>query len=290
MAGEMASLAAALAWGFATVWFTLALKKGGKAAEAVFFKNFFGALFLGIVAFFLGSTQGGGAVGSGNLSWLLASGFIGLALGDLFYFTALAHIGVGRTLILTQVTPVATAILAWMFLDETLTTQQWLGAFLVVFGGILSESRQPSRTAGDKLGFLAAIGCIVVFSIGNVLTHHGMTDTGMVTAAAWRLGAGAAGVLLLASLRKKGWEMLKSSIQPHTRKFFLLPSALGTWLGLTLLMGGFKYAKQGVAASLVATTPLVSIPLAVIFLKEKPGWRGWVGAFFVLLGVIVMTQ
>ena len=290
MAGEIASLAASLAWGFATVWFTLALKKGGKASDAVFFKNFFGALLLGFVAFFLGSTHGGGSLGSGNLPWLLASGFIGLALGDLFYFTALAHIGVGRTLILTQVTPVATAILAWIFLNQTLTAQQWIGAFLVVFGGILSESRRPSRTAGDKLGFIAAIGCIVVFSVGNVLTHHGMTDTGMVTAAAWRLGSGAVGVLLIAFLRKNGWKMLKSSVQPHTRRLFLLPSAFGTWLGLTLLMGGFKYAKQGVAASLVATTPLISIPLAVIFLKEKPGWRGWVGALFVLLGAIVMTQ
>lgn len=285
----MAAFASALVWGAATVLFTLAIRRGGKIENAVFLKNLIGAVLLGALAWFGGESWGGGEAGPGDLSWLVLSGFLGLALGDFFYFLALTRIGVARTLILLQLVPVVTAVLAWIFLSETLTTGQCMGAFLVVGGGILARSPKSKRKRTDGLGYAAAFLCVVLFAVANLLTHYGMTDTGVLTAASWRLAAGALGAVGIGFARRQGLQILASAFQPKTWRFFFLPSLFGTCLGMALFTAGLKFAKQGVAASLAAATPLVSIPLAFWILGEKPDKRSWVGAILVLIGVSVMA-
>jgi drug/metabolite transporter (DMT)-like permease len=285
----MAALASALVWGVATVLFTLAIRKGGKIEHAVLLKNLLGATLLGGLAWFGGESWGGGEAGLGNLSWLLLSGFLGLALGDFLYFYALARIGVARTLILLQLVPVVTAALAWVFLSETLNRSQCLGALLVVAGGILARSPKSQRNRADALGYAAAFICVLLFAVANLLTHYGMTETGVLTAASWRLAAGALGAVGIGFARHKGLILLKSTIQATTWRSFFWPSIFGTCLGMGLFTAGLKFAKQGVAASMAAATPLISIPLAYWILGEKPNQRSWLGAILVLIGVAVMA-
>jgi drug/metabolite transporter (DMT)-like permease len=286
-AGELSAFASALVWGVATVLFTLAFKKGN-ARDAVLFKNFGGAVLLGLVAWMLGPQAGGGAADPGNLKWLLFSGFIGLGIGDWLYFVALLHIGVGRTLILTQSLPLATALAAWWTHGETLSSAQWFGAILIVSGGLLAESRRQMRGRADTIGILAALGAVFVFTIGNVTMREGVTDTNIITGAAWRLAGGALGILFVSLLHRDLRRTLRSTASAQTVKLFILPSAIGTWLGMSLLAGGFKWAKQGVASALSSAVPIISIPLAVVLLHEKPGWRGWSGAVLVVAGAATL--
>lgn len=281
-----------MAWGIATVLFTKAFQRG-RPQDAVLFKNAFGAIVLGVLAFTLGSGRGGGGVGEGNMSWLLVSGALGLAGGDLLYFVALAHIGASRTVILTMITPVLTALMAWVAFGEQLSGQQWTGALLVIGGGVVAESRNlrtNSRNPADVIGVLAALGCAVVFSLGNVLTRWGVSDTEMVTSASVRLAGGAVGLLIIAVFRGNTRTTLVAPFRASTWRAFLLPSAIGTWCGMSLLMGGLTWAKQGVAAAMAAATPLFSLPLAVLILHERPGRRGWMGAILVIAGVVVMAR
>ena len=285
----MAAFASALVWGVATVLFTLAIRRGGKIENAVLLKNLIGAVLLGGLAWFGGAAWGGGEAGPGNLSWLVLSGFLGLALGDFLYFLALSRIGVARTLILLQLVPVVTAALAWIFLNETLTQIQCMGALLVVGGGVLARSPKSQRNQADGLGYAAAFLCVVFFAVANLLTHYGMTETGVLTAASWRLAAGALGAVGIGFARRQGLQILSSTFQPKTWRFFFWPSLFGTCLGMGLLTAGLKFAKQGVAASMAAATPLISIPLAYWILGEKPNKRSWLGAILVLIGVSAMA-
>jgi drug/metabolite transporter (DMT)-like permease len=214
-----------------------------------------------------------------------------MACGDLLYFVALSHIGSGRTVILTMITPVLTACFAWLSFGEQLSSNQWLGALLVVAGGVLAESRRlgsSQRTQADTIGVLAALGCATTFAISNVMTRGGVTHTGMVTSSAWRLAGGAVGLVLISFFRGEGFGVLKTPFQGATWKTFLIPSALGTWCGMAFLMGGLTWAKQGVAAAMAAATALFSLPLARVWLGEKAGLRGWLGAALVMTGVAVL--
>ena len=67
------------------------------ARDAVWFKNTISALSLGLLALLLGPSLGGGAVAPAEAGWLALSGLSAVCVGDLLYFVAIAHIGVGRT-------------------------------------------------------------------------------------------------------------------------------------------------------------------------------------------------
>ena len=272
----------------ATVWFTFAFRKG-KASDAVLVKNLGGAIVLGLLAFVLGPERGGGSADPGSIGWLILSGMIGLGLGDWLYFVALGHIGVGRTLILGQTLPVLTAFLTWFTHGEWLNGMEWLGVAGIVAGGWIAESRRERRGHADGIGVAAALGAVLAFAVGNTMMAEGVRNTEPIPGASWRLVGGTLGILLVRTFAGELRPALRSVSSAPTWKLFLLPSALGTWLGMALLTGGFKWAKQGVAAALAATTPLISIPLAVLILKERPGWRGWLGAVLVVVGAAVLA-
>lgn len=287
-AGEAAAFSAAMVWGVATVLFTMAFRKG-KASDAVLIKNFGGAIVLALLALALGPGGGGGPADLSSIAWLILSGMIGLGLGDWLYFVALGHIGVGRTLILGQTLPVLTAFLAWFTHGEWLSSTQWLGVIAIVAGGWIAESRREMRKKADGVGVMAALGAVLAFAVGNTMMAEGLGETEPITGASWRLVGGTIGILLVRAFAGELRTAVRTACSPQPWRLFLLPSAVGTWFGMALLTGGFKWAKQGVASALAATTPLISIPLAVVFLKEKPGWRGWLGAVLVVVGAAVLA-
>ena len=81
-----------------------------------------------------------------SLGFLLLSGVLGIGLGDTFYFEALNHLGARRTLLLEALAPPLSALIALIFLQETLSTGAWVGIFLTVLGvsWVISE-----RVAGS---------------------------------------------------------------------------------------------------------------------------------------------
>lgn len=278
-----------MVWGVATVLFTLAFRKG-KAADAVLLKNLGGAIVLLFLAWILPSEYGGGrAENTTSIAWLFLSGMIGLGVGDWLYFVALGHLGVGRTLILGQSLPVLTAFLAWFTAGEWLTPLQWLGVIAIVAGGLIAESRRLKRGKTDRIGVTAALSAVLAFAIGNAMMAEGLRGSGAIPGAAWRLAGGALGILLVRTFAGELRHALRMLFNAATWRLFLIPSALGTWIGMALLTGGFKWAPQGVAAALAATPPLISVPLAVIVLKEQPGWRGWTGAVLVVVGAALLA-
>jgi drug/metabolite transporter (DMT)-like permease len=44
----------------------------------------------------------------------------------------------------------------------------------------------------------------------------------------------------------------------------------------------------GIAVALLATAPLMAIPLAYLE-GDRPGWRGWLAALLALVGVSVLV-
>jgi len=288
--GEAAALVGALVWGIATILYAHSFRRGDPL-DAVWFKNAVAATILLVAAAVLGPEWGGGLPGSGDTSWILLSGFLGLCLGDFLYFMALARIGVGRTVILSQLTPAVTALSAWPLFGESLSAVQWGGLGLVVGGGILAESRLLKRGQArhDRNGVLAALGCMLAWSLGNLTIHHGLRNTGPVTGGSLRLLAGAGGFAIWFLLRGELPARLRLLRAKDAWRAYGLATVLGTVLGMCLYTAAFKWTKQGVAASLSAAVPLFAIPLSVWFFGEKPGWRGWCGAALVMGGVTAVS-
>ncbi|HEX9794678.1 MAG TPA: DMT family transporter [Planctomycetota bacterium] len=288
-AGELCAVGNLLAWGTASVLFRRAFRTH-RPADATLFKNVVSLAVLAALAVALGPARGGGASGAGDWSWLLVSGALAVGVGDFLYFVALVHIGVARTQVLVLSAPVLTALLAVPILGERMTALQWTGAFLVVGAGVLVESRRSQRVRADTLGVLAALGAVLAYASGTLATHWGLDDTGAFTASAWRLAGGVVAVLLLQAANGRLLPAAAALLRRDNWRAFLLPTLIGTVVGMGLLSASLKWTRQGVAMGIGGALPLVSIPLARWWLGERPGLRGWGGAALAGVGVALLAS
>ena len=105
-----------------------------------------------------------------------------------------------------------------------------------------------------------------------------------------RLAAGALGFAAWFLLRGELPRRLRQLADGVSWRRYGFATFFGTVFGMWMYVGAFKWAKQGVAASLSSAVPLFAIPLSVWLLGERPGWRGWVGALVVMSGVCLVSQ
>jgi drug/metabolite transporter (DMT)-like permease len=286
-AGEIAAVASAFAWSFGSVFYALAFKTL-TPVKVAWFKNVIAGSILGIIAvLFIGDT-----VPLENISWLALSGLLGLGVGDWLYFLAIAHIGVGRTVIVSQAVPAFTALLAWKLFDESLSNVQISGIALVILGGVLAESRRftnkEKSSHFDNIGLLAAIGCAALWTISNLAVSKGMGGVSPISGGAIRLASG--------SLFFAAWFIKDGTLKTNTKflfrantwKLLAFPTLFGACCGMFLNVSAFKWTSAGIAASLASTVPLFAIPLSAWLLHERPGKRGWTGAAIVIIGALLV--
>jgi drug/metabolite transporter (DMT)-like permease len=62
-------------------------------------------------------------------------------------------------------------------------------------------------------------------------------------------------------------------------------SFFGPFLGVSLSLYSVKYTAAGISATIMATTPILIIPLAVIFFKQKMTLKEIAGAIISVIGV-----
>lgn len=140
----MAALAAALCWAVSSsLWRRLATSLSATQLNLV--KNL---LAVGLQLPVL--LMGGWLVSPLALAFLLASGVIGIALGDSLYFAALRRLGTRRALTLEAGGPALSLLGGALFLAEWPRWPQGLGVVLICLSVALVARQQPP--AGDRPG------------------------------------------------------------------------------------------------------------------------------------------
>ena len=227
--------------------------------------------------------------------WLLGlSGLVGIAVGDSLYFAALRRLGTRRTLTLDAGGPAVTAVAGLVWLAEVPTVQQWLGLALITAALVLVALQQPpgrlapGRALGQRLGVLLALGALLAGSGGALLARAALRDGALdpVQAAALRLLV--AGVVLLPLARRlPGWPPRP---RPAQRRWplWLLATLLGTSAGMALQQTALQRLPGGMAVALLATAPLMALPLARLE-GDHPGWRGLLAALLALGGITALV-
>lgn len=226
--------------------------------------------------------------------WLLGlSGLVGIAVGDSLYFAALRRLGTRRTLTLDAGGPAVTAVAGLVWLAEVPTLQQWLGLGLISAALVLVALQQPAGLAApapavQRLGVLLALGALLAGSAGALLARAALRDGALepVQAALVRLLV-AALVLLPLARGLPGWPPRP---RPPLRRWplWLLATLLGTSAGIALQQTALQRLPGGIAVSLLATAPLMALPLAPLE-GDRPGWRGLLAALLALAGLTALV-
>jgi drug/metabolite transporter (DMT)-like permease len=291
LSGELYALAAALTWAVGSLLFARIGQLASPYAMNLGKCLSAGALLVGAALVFGGRPA---AASAGAWAWLAASAVVGLTIGDTAYFGAIVRLGVPRAIVLLSSAPIFAAVLGAIFLHERLGVRGALGILLTLVGVALVVLRRDAGTepnlrvgSGLALGLLGGIGQ----AVGSVLSKRAM-DLGIEPAIAGGARLFIGGVALLIGLAAVGRarttfaELGKSGVFGKIAGASLVGSFLGIYLAQTAL---HRTASVGVAATLLATSPVFAVPLAHWTGQERIRPGSVVGAITAVAGVAVLT-
>ncbi len=302
--GELAGLATAVLWSFTSIFFTQAGRLVGsfntnniRLLMAVF-------LYAGFSLVTTGSLYPQ-EVNSQQWFWLGLSGIVGLVIGDGCGFQALVLIGPRLTTLLYASAPVMTTIIAWGFLGEQLSLWDLLG-IVVTIGGVSwvvmerksgdGNSHKPGRgypgshslLKGVMLGFVAALGQ----AVGLVLAKYGMLYAGgsvePMPAAFIRMVVSLVAMGAITIVRGETSTTLRAIKNRRALAFCAAGAVVGPFLGVWMSLVAVKYIAAGLASTLNSTTPVMVLPLVILWYKEKVSLRATLGAVLTVCGVALI--
>ncbi|MFW6232846.1 MAG: DMT family transporter [Bacteroidota bacterium] len=289
--GEIAALAAAFMWAGSSFIFTAASIKIGPIQLNVDRMILAGVL----LCLSLLVTGIGFAISTEQLVYLSLSGFVGLVLGDSFLFRSFKEIGPRVSMLLLSSNPALAAVLAYLFLDEGLNLTGILGISVTLFGiaiVILEKPKVPNggfniTLKGVIFGFLSAAGQGSGLIFAKLAFQSG--DIHSITATFYRIITAVIILMPLAAFANRYKNPFKLYIE--SRKTFLnvfAGSFIGPYLGITLFFVAIIYTKVCIASTIMATVPIIMLPLSAIIYTEKLTLRAIIGAFIAFGGVAVL--
>jgi drug/metabolite transporter (DMT)-like permease len=232
---------------------------------------------------------------SSQLRNLAISGIVGLVIGDTYLFKSYENIGARMGMLIMSVAPAISALLAYLLLGEVLG---WMGAVgmgvtLLGIAVVVMERREiitgtrKAHVLGIFYGFIAAAGQGVALVLAKMAFNEGSVN-GFV-ASLIRISSAVIVIFPLARLAGE----YSNSIEIYTKDkralwLTFLGSFLGPFLGITLSLVSVTYTTVGIAATLMATVPILMLPIVKYVLKEKVSWRALVGAVVAVAGVAIL--
>ena len=242
-----------------------------------------------------------------SLSWLAASGIIGLGIGDQLCFQALVDVGSRITTLLLTLAPPITALLAWPVLDEALGIIAVLGMTVTLMGlaWVVGENRSesPSESGGEDIrphprrGIVFAALAGVAQAMGLILAKLGLGDDDALdpwSATLVRLVFGTAtALLLLAVIRFWRTSSPRRSMDlrrwPRTAVLILVGAVFGPVLGVWLSLVGIDHVEAGIAATLMSLSPLFILPFSARIEGDRITRRAVLGTILSVVGIAILA-
>ncbi len=312
--GEIAALISAMVWAGTSVALT---SLSNRTAPVVLsgLRLAFGSIVVLVVLGFSG--QGGDltTASTATLIGVVASGFIGYGLGDTIYIAALKRLGMQRTFPITMALFIALTVLGGVvLLGESFTWGLPTGALLIGAGVYLvaipargaslqhvppvpadaamaafADSRAPAVLGAPGLvGYTLLVLVGVSWAIATLWLANAKGDLGPIAAGAIRTPAGAVALIGFALATQR--PALAAPFRNRNHAVAILAAGMiGTGLGSLMYVYAVVEAGAARAAVLSATSPLMAIPLSIIFLGERLTRRIGAGTACCVVGILLVV-
>jgi len=302
--GEMAGIGTSFFWSFTSIYFS----EAGKLIGSFNVNKIRLAMAALIYTIILTSLHGSPIPENVNytqLYWLGLSGLIGLFFGDACGFKALVMIGPRLTTLIYAVTPVITTLIAWIFLGEVLSLYD-LAGIAVTISGItwVVAHRKFSRqqvfsTDGDHpdkgslfKGIMLGLGAALGQAVGLVLAKKGIMFSGSemnpMDASFIRIIFAMVGIWLLSGMRSNKVTLIEILRNKKAMVYSFGGAVFGPFLGVWSSLIAVKYLETGVASTLNSLTPVMILPILVLYYKQEVPLRAWLGAIIAIAGIAII--
>lgn len=245
---------------------------------------------------------GQGLAGSG-MTLLVLSGVIGFGVGDTAFFQGLQRLGPRLAILLCQCLAVPIAALTeWAWLGTTLTIPQLVLAAVILVGVALALAPSDhlhlpkgALRAGVIFGVISALGQ----SWGAVLSRRAYelnamqgTSVDALTVTFQRMIGGIAWILpiyLIYLIHQRLYhrsQLLRLAKLRQSWPWLVGSGLAGPVIGVALYQWALATTASAVVLAIVATTPIVIMPLTYWIDRDRPSRRAVLGAIIAVAGVI----
>ncbi|MCF6248509.1 MAG: DMT family transporter [Desulfobacula sp.] len=273
MLGSIFSIAAAFFWASAVILF----KKSGELFSPValnIYKSFVALILVTLTMLIL------------NIpffpdkpinDWFLLSlsGFLGIALADLFFFMALNRLGASLMAVVECLYLPSVIFFSFLILGENLTTGAIIGGILVLSAVFLGSfgRKKFQKTAAEKkttvVGIVAGCLSMIFVASGIVMIKELLEHTDVFWATLVRVVAGTISLMIMVLLHPRRRQYL-NELKFSKAWLVALPASIsGNFLALLCWVAGMKYTSVSQAAILNQMSTIFIFILAAIFLNEK---------------------
>ena len=287
--GELAALGTATCWSFTGLFFAEAARRVG-ALRVNLLRLPVALVFLSLM---LAVTRVPLATLDGRrVAWLTASGVVGLVIGDLALFEAMRRIGPRLALLVMSLAPIAASVAGLVMLGERPGRLALAGIATTLAGvaWVVGERRDGEGFGShETAGVACALVGAVCQGLGLVLAKIGMAGQVPALAATWvRMGTATAAIWLLTGLAGRARHVAPVDGFRTAGLPILGGAFFGPFLGVWLSLVAAKLAEVGVAATIMATTPVLVIPLLVVRERYRPTGRTLFGTILAIAGVALL--
>ncbi len=251
-----------------------------------------------------------------GLTWdWIGFGLFGVAgafstyLGRWFFYESVVRFGPSKASLFQVSSPLFTALLAWLFLQERVSAIMALGMLMAIGGLILVGTRsglreaaasnegaapvQPARTVHERLLgslLLLGLGSSLAYAIGNILRGWAVRSWNEPIAGAF---AGAVVGLALHLLFSRGRRGFIAKVKKADRSGTALYGLVGitTISAQMCFIASMRFIPVSVATLVTLCTPLLILPISRWLFGNQDGVtsRTLIGGAVTLAGMVVVV-
>ncbi|NQU54432.1 MAG: DMT family transporter [Bacteroidetes bacterium] len=230
--------------------------------------------------------------------WLALSGIIGFVIGDLLLFQAFVVVGARIAMLMMALAPPFAAFIGWILLDEVLSPMSWFGMAITMCGIVIVILKREKTEENGKIvkkiksshsvtGILLAIGGALGQAAGLVISKKGMGEYDAFSATQIRVLTGIVGFTVLFFFMRR-WPKVWSALKHKSAmKRITLGAVFGPFLGVSFSLLAVQNTQAGIAATLMAISPVLIIPPAIFLFKEKVNRKEIWGAVITVIGIML---
>ena len=287
--GEIAAAITAFFWAASSIAFTEASRQVGSLVVNIT-RLVFAAVFLGATVLAFGFDVN---LNEAQITALILSGLVGFVFGDAFLFRAFKDIGARLSMLIMALVPAISAILAFFFLGEIISFWGIIGMIITSAGVGVVVLQKEEKSYGDvnKLGilfgFLGALGQAVGMIFAKDAFNHGEINGFVAT-----LTRVIPSIIVLypityfVRVARHPFKVLFASRGGLI--FTIIGAIVGPFMGVTFSMIAVANTYVGIASTLIATVPIIMLPISKYYYKENLSVLSILGAFLAVGGVAIL--
>ncbi|MDE0044051.1 MAG: DMT family transporter [Candidatus Poribacteria bacterium] len=221
---------------------------------------------------------------------VFGSMLVGVCIGDTIFLLAIKEMGASHASAVGSIQPLTTLLFEWLLLRSPVSWSLFVGSCFVVLGVIClsrgprrnaTASRMPQTEKRFKIGIPLALLTALLWGLSTVLLKAGLTSLTPIQVNSVRLP-------FVTIILYTTWALGGKKTDKLRKSSLLLIAGSGLFsMGLGSLLYLIALAKIGPSktSALISTSPVFSLIMALVFLKERISLRLALGVGLCVAGV-----